>query len=80
MDKTKILIVDDEMMNREMLSFMLADRYDNQLLAENGKDGLHKLACHKELGSGTLTIVTELCAELQERAGELLAVLGEPGS
>jgi hypothetical protein len=33
----------------------------------------------KELGSGALTIVTELCTELQERAEELLAVLGEPG-
>jgi CheY-like chemotaxis protein len=49
MDKTKILIVDDEMMNREMLSLMLADRYDNLILAENGKDGLHKLACHKDV-------------------------------
>ncbi|MEI6208279.1 MAG: response regulator [Desulfuromonadales bacterium] len=45
----KILIVDDEEMNREMLQLMLTDHYENILLASNGQEGLELLDIHRDV-------------------------------
>ncbi len=40
MDPTKILIIDDDEMNRGILQLMLSEHYNTILLAENGLEGL----------------------------------------
>ena len=40
--KRQVLVVDDEVINREMLGFMLASEYD-VLYAEDGEDALRKI-------------------------------------
>lgn len=50
--KRQILVVDDEMINRELLKQMLQTEYE-VVLAENGKEALEKIREHKE----TLSLV-----------------------
>ena len=47
MDKQQILIVDDEVINREMLK-LIFDEYD-KLEAENGQEAIEKIACNRNL-------------------------------
>jgi signal transduction histidine kinase len=49
MNRGKILIVDDEMMNREMLRLMLSEHFENFLLAVNGREGLDLLSQHHDV-------------------------------
>jgi PAS domain S-box-containing protein len=49
MDPSKILIVDDEEMCRELLQYMLADYYENFLLAGNGLEALDLLVVHADI-------------------------------
>jgi signal transduction histidine kinase len=46
---SKILIVEDDEMNREMLQYLLREEYRNILLANNGKVGLELLALHPDV-------------------------------
>ena len=50
--KRQILVVDDEIINRELLKQMLQTEYE-VILAENGKEALEKIREHKE----TLSLV-----------------------
>ena len=50
--KRQILVVDDEIINRELLKQMLQTEYE-VILAENGKEALEKIQEHKE----TLSLV-----------------------
>jgi PAS domain S-box-containing protein len=49
MNTAKILIVDDEEMNREMLKFMLSEHFENLIVAENGKEALNLLEEHNDV-------------------------------
>jgi PAS domain S-box-containing protein len=49
MQRSKILIVDDEEMSRELLQYMLADHYENFLLATNGLEALDLLVVHTDI-------------------------------
>ena len=50
MDPTKILIIDDDEMNRGILQLMLSEHYNTILLAENGLEGLEQLGIHDDVG------------------------------
>ena len=50
--KRLVLVADDEMINREMLSMILQDAYE-VIFAENGREALQKMRTHRE----TLSIV-----------------------
>jgi PAS domain S-box-containing protein len=49
MDKAKILIIDDDGMNREMLNSMLAEHFGHFQFASNGREGLDLLAEHADV-------------------------------
>ena len=49
MRSAKILIVDDDEMNREMLRLMLSEHFDNLLLARNGQEGLDLLSNNSDI-------------------------------
>lgn len=49
MDTTKILVIDDDEMNREMLKLILCKHFDEILCAENGCRGLDILAEHHDI-------------------------------
>lgn len=48
-NQAKILIVEDDEMNREMLLHMLSDNFKNLLLAGNGQEGLDLLTCNDDV-------------------------------
>ena len=49
MNAGKILIVEDEVMNREMLRFMLLDDFECILMSTNGREGLELLDVHDDV-------------------------------
>ena len=49
MKSAKILIVDDDRMNCEMLRLMLSSYFENILLASNGQEGLDLLASNNDV-------------------------------
>ena len=69
--KRKILLIEDEPINREILSMMLADSYD-VLCAENGARSLELLDAHCETLSLVLLVNTsrENCGVIQRRIND----------
>ncbi len=49
MRSAKILIVDDDEMNREMLRLMISEKFDNILLASNGQEGFDLLVDNSDI-------------------------------
>jgi|GEM_PF-508005 len=46
----KILIIEDEVMNRELLRHILSEHFENFIFAGNGVEGLQQLAKHPDVG------------------------------
>ncbi len=71
MRTSKVLIVDDEQMSREMLRVLLADFFEQYLLAANGEEGLRLLALHPDVSMILLDLEmpvmdgAEMLAQLQ---------------
>ena len=71
MKTTKVLIVDDEQMSREMLRILLTDFFEHYILAANGEEGLQQLALHPDVNMILLDLEmpvmdgAEMLAQLQ---------------
>jgi two-component system, sensor histidine kinase len=65
MDPTKILIIDDDEMNREILQLMLSKHYNNILLAGNGLEGLEQLGIHDDVSLILLDLVMPIMSGLE---------------